>query len=545
MGDRQHPNVSVGDVRLGTRFLWRLPGFLRHPVTPGDALQTLRRRLEERGAVFLTLARENIYGQATSPYRQLLAVAGCEYGDLDRMVTQDGLEPTLRISSRHGVYLTVDEFKGRRPVVRGNSTIAVHPHQLQNPKARAHVPARSSGSGGSATPADVDLAFIRDLAVNHCLALNARGGAAWQHAIWSVPGSAALKRILWLAGFGAPPVRWFSPVDPAGQDLHPRYRWSAQAMHWVGALAGVSLPRPVHVPLADPDPIVRWLTEVLQAGRIPHLSTYASAAVRLCETAHAANVSLQGAQFTLSGEPITEVRLAAVLRVGVTAVPQYGASEAGGTIGHGCLAPAEADDIHLFDDLRAVVHPRGRLTPTCRRPPCCSPRSDPPRLTSCSTSLWATRRCSDGGTAGVLSSVSGGRHTSARSGSYEKLTSGGIRLFDSDVIGVLEKALPARFGGGPTDYQLVEDAGEDGQPRLHLVVDPAVGALDATVLADAFLSAIGAGSGAERVAGLLWRDSGLLRADVDAPRRVPEARFSTSSRVAARLSNRGRSGWSP
>ena len=47
----------------------------------------------------------------------------------------------------------------------------------------------------------------------------------------------------------------------------------------------------------------------------------------------------------------------------------------------------------------------------------------------------------------------------------------------------------------------------------------AVGALDATALADAFLAAISAGSGAERVAGLLWRDSGFLRVE----RRRPEA----------------------
>ena len=519
MADRQQRNVSVDDLRLGTRFLWRLPGFLRQPVTPRDALQILRRRLDERGADFLTLVRENIYGRAMSPYRQLLAAAGCEYGDLDRMVIQDGLAPTLRVLSRHGVYLTVDEFKGRRPVVRGNTTIAVDPRQLQNPKARAHVPARSSGSRGSATPADVDLAFVRDLAVNHCLALNARGGAAWQHAIWSVPGSAALKRILWLAGFGAPPVRWFSPVDPAGQDLHPRYRWSAQAMHWAGALASVALPRPVHVPLAEPGPIVQWLAEVLQAGRIPHLSTYASAAVRLCEAARAANVSLRGAQFTLSGEPITEARLAAVHRAGVAAVPQYGASEAGGTIGHGCLAAAEPDDIHLFDDLRAVVQPEG--TTHADLPPTTllftSLRSSAPfSLLNVSLGDQATlerRHCGC-----PLERLGWTTHVSTIR-SYEKLTSGGIRLFDSDLIGILEKALPARFGGGPTDYQLVEGAGEDGQPRLQLVVDPAVGALDATALADAFLSAIGAGSGAERVAGLLWRDSGFLRVE----RRRPEA----------------------
>jgi hypothetical protein len=520
MGDRQHGKTSVGDIRLGARFLRRLPAFLRHPVTHRDALATLYRRLEVRGDDFLALVRESIYGQAGSPYRRLLDAAGCEYGDLARLVTQDGVEPALRVLCRHGVYLTVDEFKGRRPVVRGSTTISVNPQQLQNAKVRAHVPARSSGSRGPATPADVDLAFVRDLAVNHCLALTARGGISWHHAIWSVPGGAAMKRILWLAGFGAPPVRWFSPVDPAGQGLHPRYRWSAHAMRWLSVCAGVPLPRPVHVPLADPRPIVQWLTDVVAARGVPHLSTYASAAVRLCEAARDGGVSLGGTQFTLSGEPITEARLALVRRAGVTAVPQYGASEAGGTIGHGCLAPADADDIHLFHDLRAVIQPAG-LTADADLPPSAllfsSLRSTAPFVllnVSLGDSAILDRR-----TCGCpLERLGWTTHISGIR-SYEKLTAGGIRLFDTDLIGILEHALPARFGGGPTDYQLVEDEGEDGLPRLRLVVDPTVGPLDAGALTDTFLAAIGAGSGAERVVGLLWRDSGFLRVE----RRRPEA----------------------
>ena len=113
--------------------------------------------------------------------------------------------------------------------------------------------------------------------------------------------------------------------------------------------------------------------------------------------------------------------------------------------------------------------------------------------------------------------------------SYEKLTAGGIRFFDTDLIGVLEKVLPVRFGGGPTDYQLVEDEAENGQPRLRLVVDPAVGTLDVRALGDAFLprsardrepSEWPASSGATRDSSR-WSDA--------APKRVRAARFSTSS----------------
>jgi hypothetical protein len=40
--------------------------------------------------------------------------------------------------------------------------------------------------------------------------------------------------------------------------------------------------------------------------------------------------------------------------------------------------------------------------------------------------------------------------------SFEKLTAAGMNFLDVDVIRVLEEILPARFGGGPTDYQLQE-----------------------------------------------------------------------------------------
>jgi hypothetical protein len=512
--------TALEDVRIGAGFLWKLPSFLRHPIALQEAQAALRRRLAHREADFLTVARSAIYPHAGGPYRRLLDLAGCEYGDLERLVRQDGVEGALRTLYRQGVYLTVDEFKGRLPVVRGSATIAVDPLRLQNPTARVHVPARSSASRGPGTPAGVDLAFVRDLAVNHCLFLHARGGAAWRHAIWSVPGSSALKRLLWLAGFGATPVRWFSQVDAAAPGLHPRYRWSGHGMRWAGLLAGVPLPQPVHVPLDDPLPIAHWMSGVLRAGGTPHLSTFASAAVRLCEAARAADIDLHGAQLTMSGEPITAARLAAVLRTGVEAVPQYGASEGSGTVGHGCLAPAAADDLHLFHDLRAVIQPAGD-----RAGPCLPPN------TLLFSSLRPTAplillNVSLGDQAVLEQRACGcplerlGWTTHLRTiRSYEKLTAGGVRLFDTDLIRVLDEVLPARLGGGPTDYQLVEEETENGHPRLRLLVHPAVGPLDPAALADAFLTAIGRGSGVERVVGLLWRDAGFLRVE----RRPPEA----------------------
>jgi hypothetical protein len=97
-----------------------------------------------------------------------------------------------------------------------------------------------------------------------------------------------------------------------------------------------------------------------------------------------------------------------------------------------------------------------------------------------------------------------------------------MSFVDSDVVPVLEEVLPGRFGGLPTDYQLVEDEALNGRPRLRLLVHPRLGPLDPARVADAFLTALGRGTGAERVMELQWRDLGLIQVEREAPR-VTEA----------------------
>jgi hypothetical protein len=70
----------------------------------------------------------------------------------------------------------------------------------------------------------IDLAFIRECAVDTFLSLDARGGRDWLKAHWQVPGGGAIARLVEYGTFGAPPVRWFSQVDPTAAGLALRYR---------------------------------------------------------------------------------------------------------------------------------------------------------------------------------------------------------------------------------------------------------------------------------------------------------------------------------
>jgi hypothetical protein len=105
--------------------------------------------------------------------------------------------------------------------------------------------------------------------------------------------------------------------------------------------------------------------------------------------------------------------------------------------------------------------------------------------------------------------------------SFEKLTAGGMTFFDTDVIRVLDAALPSRFGGGPTDYQLVDEEQPDGRPGLRLLVHPRLGPLDETAVREAFLAEVGRTSMTEAVMARVWRDAGLPIVDRATPHATP------------------------
>lgn len=518
---RSSPRLSLEDLRLGIRFLRRLPGFLRRPWALDEARAAVAWRLEHRGARFLTLMHRAVYENPGSPYRPLLAHAGCAYGDLARLVEREGVEGALRALVREGVYLSLEELKGRRPVQRGSLLVEAGPARLRNPGVPGHLALRSGGGRGTAVPMVVDLDFMRETNAGHRCTLAARGGESWAHAVWDVPGGAALIRVLRLAGTGAPPIRWFSPIDPAAEDLHARYRWAARALRLGSLAARIPLPAPVHVPLAAPLPIVRWATDVRRAGRVPHVVTTVSAALRLAEAARVAGGSLGGVELTISGEPITAARMDTIERAGARPVASYGSSDTGTAMAHGCLSPRWPDDMHLLTDLFAVVQPED-AAPIAGLPPTAllfTSLGAAAPLVLLNVALGDQAAMVDRACGCPIERIGWTRHLHTVR-SFEKLTVGGMSLLDADLIGILDEMLPARFGGGPTHYQVLEDQDADGQPRLRLLVDPAVGPLDADAVAETFLAAISRGSGIERITALTWRAGGFLTIE----RRAPESR---------------------
>jgi hypothetical protein len=311
-------------------------------------------------------------------------------------------------------------------------------------------------------PVPADLEFLRDRAVNSLVALAARGGSRWRHATWSVPGADALVPILRLTVAGARPSRWFSLVAGTTPGLHPRYRWSERALSWAWTVAGLGILRPVPATLEDPGPIVRWLAQTRRAGATPHLYALVSPAVRLCQAAQASGIDLAGTEFTVTGEPLTGARLAAIHQVGAEARPTYASAEAG-AIGEGCLHRGAPDDVHVLRDRLAVIQPGDDTGPLSGTGLLISSLRPVGPFVFLNVSLGDQAELSERRCGCLLEAVGWTTHLHAIR-SQEKLTAWGMSLLDSDVVRVLEETLPARFGGGPTHYQLVEDPGENGIP---------------------------------------------------------------------------------
>jgi hypothetical protein len=513
--------TPLEDLAMGARFLWRLPGFLRRPVTLEEARATLRRRLARRAPDFLEFARSAIFGHLESPYGPLLTRAGCQYGDLERLVRGEGLEGALRALYRAGVYLTVDEMKGRQPVVRGTTTFALTPSHLRNPLSTTHFVAQSSGTRGPRTPIAIDFASVRDQAVDLRLSLEASGIARFAHAVWGVPGGASLGQLLRFAASGCPPVRWFSQVDPRTPELHARYRWSGRALRWGSLLAGLPLPAPRHAPPGDPRPVAVWMAERSRVGQPAHVWTFPSSAVAVCRYARGAGLDLAGAWFNVGGEPVTQSGLVAVREVGARMMPGYGSSESG-MLGYGCARPIGPDDMHVLSDLHAVIQPGPGASPPGLRPGSLLLTSlrTTARLVLLNVSLGDQAVLEERACGCALEPLGWTTHL-REVRSYEKLTAAGMTFLDADAVRVLEEVLPGRFGGASGDYQLLEEEGEDGRPRLRLLVSPAVGPVDRDAVAEAFLTAIAPGSELERVMGLAWREARVLRVEQRPPERTP------------------------
>jgi len=514
----------LDDMKMYARLAWGLWGFLRQTITLEEARAIVRRRMAERESNFLRLVERGIFGNPGSPYLPLLKLAGCELGDIQNMVQAKGLEETLRVLREGGVYVTFEEFKARTPIVRDGHVIPVQARDFDNPYLSHYYQAETGGTTGVRTRVAVDLDHLADDAPRRMLAYDAHGVLGVPTAIWlSVPpAGSGIGCILSNACLGHIPRKWFSPLTSRDLRASLKYRLLVEYVIAMGQLSGVSIPRPEPVGLDQAAAVARWAAETLEADGACVISSTASLAVRVCLAAREEGLSLTGAKFMVGGEPPTPAKVREIARTGARWIPHYFFGEVG-LVGYGCVQPVDGNDIHLFKDALALIQcPRQvpgfevtvdafcftTLLPTA------------PKLMvnveSDDYGLIENRSC------GCPLESCGFTEHLRHIRSFCKLTGEGITLVGSEMVRILEEVLPARFGGSPLDYQLLEEEDEEGFTRLSLLVSPKVELEDKGKVIEAVLEALEQGSAAAKLTRAVWSQARTLRVKQMEP--IPTAR---------------------
>jgi hypothetical protein len=501
---------AASELRAFASYVAALRGFLRETVPPEVAVGRMRAQLERREESFLRLLDQGVFRAGRSPYVALFAAAGIERGDLVALVREQGVESALGHLYDAGVRLTVDELRGHEPIRRGSFELAAAPEQFDNPVARTQLHSTSGASRGSGTPIGFDLRLLEYHAVYHPLVMDAFGFGGRRSTVWMpmAPATTGLRTLLSQAKVGHRNDRWFSQSDPFPRGATPRHALFAWATVAASRIASNPLPWPRHVPPDQAAVVARWMARVKRESGPGLLHTPPSGAVRVCVAAQELGLDITGTFFRVGSEPYTAARAQAIAEAGCSAASNYFVAELGGYLGLACARDAEWDEVHLLADKVAVVQRERQVGPGSVGALAFTTVHElsPKVLINFESGDYGILRERD---CGCLLSTLGLRQHLHGIRSYEKLTSEGMTFVGGDVITLLEEVLPSRFGGGATDFQLVEYH-HDRLPAISILVSPRLGPLDERAVVDATIEFLRSLGRPQAMMADVWRKSGTL-----------------------------------
>lgn len=453
---------------------------LANRLTLEESRKKILGRLETREALFLDLIAR-VWDNPASPYRQLMDAAGITKTEIEESVSSKGIEETLRVLVDHGVYVTVDEFKGRSPCRRNGALYTFHEKDFE-PVHGAGFSSMSGGSRSTGTSVFIDFDHIEEDAVHNAVFLDVFGLTDAPCVIW-FPAGLGLTTTLKFTKAGAQVIRWFTQVPWTFQMETKKFgkirdRFMEYSTWVIGLSTGVQLPRPEYVPSDGIPRVVDHLIALKKKHGKVLVITYPSSALRAAKIARESGSDLAGIYFRIGGEPVTEAKRREIERSGARVIPLYASTETG-VISMGCADPACPDDTHLLMDGVALVS-RARVVEKfgvdveASLVTTFSPHASKMLLNVETGDMCVSeqRSCGCGwDTLGFSAHI----HTIR---SFEKLTGEGMTILNSDLIRILEEVLPMRYGGSLTDYQLLEEEDRHGFTRIFLLVSPDVGDLD-------------------------------------------------------------------
>src|SRR5262245_27338061 len=502
----------LNQVRTYAGFLRGLPAFLRHPISVATATAAIQQRMARREETFVRFTEDVLLAAPRSPYRQLFRLAGCDPRELPALVRHSGVEGALLALRRAGIYVGYEEFKGRAPIVRNGQEIPIEPADFINPFLSAAYTVSTSGSTGIPRHSRMSLDHLAIQAEHRLVGLAAHGLAGAPSALWRpiLPAGSGLNSVLRAARAGDPPQRWFTPHTDHQLRGAWQYRAATTAAVAVGRLCGSRLPWPEAVAFDDAGRIARWMAgERDRHGRV-WLNTTVSGGVRISQAAQAEAIDLTGATLMIAGEPVTAAKVERIRASGASFFSDYGMAETG-RVAIGCARPKAESDLHVLSDAYAIIG----WTKVVPHSDECVSSFHVTALSERSPSLLLNVEFDDDGIieearCGCPLETLGLRTHLRDVRSYGKLTGEGMTLVGSEMVRILEELLPARCGGSPLDYQMVEEEDDRAFTRLTLIASPRVEATD-EMLRDAVLSLLSSAGGAADLARAFWQQAGTLR----------------------------------
>jgi hypothetical protein len=498
----------LDDLRLFGRYATGLVAFLRRPLTYEEARARLQTQLRERERSFLDVLDRAVFRHPRSPYLPLLRHAGLEYGDVQRLVRDRGVDGAVGALFDAGIYVTLDEVKGRTPVRRAGLEFETHARDFDNPLVGPSLAVETGGSGGEPRPVYLGFRHLEYEAAQSAVFRAALGVEGRPTAVWYPlpPSVAGIGNLLRDLKHGVPIERWFtqSPVSVRRGAARATILGATAAA--AGRVSPLSVPFPRHTPPEDAVRVARWLA----ARRPAVLLSTPSSGVRVCLAAAKHGLDLRGTLFRFSGEPYTETKARTVRDAGARGVSVYSLAETG-PVGVPCADPIQPDDVHVATE-KLVVLQRQRQVPSGEQVGVLfftTLLSSAPKIflnvDSGDYAVVEKRACDC--SVGALE-LTTHAHTIR---SVEKLTTEGMSFLGDQLIRLVEEVLPARFGGGPTDYQLAEQEGDDGVSRVWLLASPRLGPLDEDAVVPAALDFLRSCGRGEAMMADFWRTARTLQ----------------------------------
>lgn len=509
--------MNRGQIGQLARLGLAMPGRLRRTVSHDAAVALLTEQQAARETMFLDSAARLVHAAEGNVFHRLLRHVACDHAELTRRVRAHGLEATLAGLRDQGVRLSLEEFKGLRPIERAGLRLAPFDiaRSLDNKElARDGIEGTTSGSRSEPTRVMYDWSFIREEAAHERILYEAHGVFDAPLALWYpvLPGVAGIHNLLMSLQCGRAPERWFSQLKPSARSVSALDHLALFGLRAGSLMAGRPMPAPEWADSARPDPPLDWARGRLAGGGRAVLRTFASSAVRLAERAREREIDLAGLVIFTGGEPLTDTRRRYIESTGALAFPRYVATEAG-LIAAACPNRMATDSMHVYTD-RLVLIPGD----TAEGPV-------PLLLTTLTLHTPKVLFNTEMGDIGKLE-----RHACGcalgRLGfdlfvsdvsSRERLTLEGMTVPLPAVNGAIENAVES-LGGPPDSWQCRVETEGNGAARLVVSISPAIGNVDTARLSADILERVAAAGPGLDVAADIWRSAGTIVIVRESPR---------------------------